>query len=277
MSKQPVITEYTVTAAQLQQPLTVALVSDLHERNADDISLLLEQARPDLIAVAGDTFERFDYEEVRNGYRKKYGLLRSVLVPFLSRMNYRCIHLFCRHHLPDTAHAYRFLEHAAGVAPVYLSLGNHEDELTREDTAFLRRHGITLLDNADTTVTVGGNRLRIGGLSGDEGMEWLDRYAQMDGCKLLLCHRPAYFDTALRDKDLALILAGHVHGGQIRVFGRGLLSSGGRLLPKYHRGVYGGRMVVSAGCSNTVALPRWGNPRELVLVHLIPSVELYCH
>lgn len=271
MAKQPVLTEYTITFDRLRQPFTVALVSDLHERNADDIAVLLEQAHPDLIAVAGDTFERFDYEATCRGYRKKYGMLRSVLVPFLSRINYTSLRLFCRHNLPDTANAYRFLERAAKTAPVYLSLGNHEDALSEEDIAFLRRNGITLLDNADTAVTIAGNHLRIGGLSSDEGTQWLTDFAHKDGFKLLLCHRPAYLDTVLRDKDdIRLILAGHVHGGQIRLFGRGLLSSGGRLFPKYHRGLYQGRMVVSAGCSNTVALPRWGNPRELVLVHLIP-------
>lgn len=273
MAKQPVLTEYTVRTDRLRRPLAVALVSDLHERKADDIAALLEQARPDLIAVAGDTFERFNYEEVRRGYRKKYGLLRSVLVPLLSRLNYTAVHLFCKHNLPDSAHAYRFLERAKEIAPVFLSLGNHEDELTEEDTAFLQRNGITLLDNADTAVTIGGSRLRIGGLSSDEGVDWLKRFAQKDGCKLLLCHRPAYFDTVLQDLDVDLVLAGHVHGGQIRIFGRGLLSSGGRLLPRYHRGVYHDRMVVSTGCSNTVALPRWGNPRELVLVHLVPSKQ----
>lgn len=270
MAKQAVLTEYTITTDRLRQHLTVALVSDLHERKADDIALLLEQAQPDLIAVAGDTFERFDYEATCRGYRKKYGMLRSVLVPFLSRINYTCIQLFCRYNLPDSSNAYRFLERAAKTAPVYLSLGNHEDTLSEEDIAFLQRNGITLLDNADTTISVGGNRLRIGGLSSDEGTKWLTGFAHKDGFKLLLCHRPAYLDTVLQDTDIQLILAGHVHGGQIRLFGRGLLSSGGRLFPKYHRGLYEGRMVVSAGCSNTVALPRWGNPRELVLVHLVP-------
>ena len=43
------------------------------------------------------------------------------------------------------------------------------------------------------------------------------------------------------------------------------MSAGGGLLPKYDKGFYHGRMIVSAGCSNTVAMPRICNPRELVL------------
>ena len=42
-------------------------------------------------------------------------------------------------------------------------------------------------------------------------------------------------------------------------------------LPRYHHGVYHGHMVVSAGCSNTSLLPRFGNPCEVVLVRLVPQ------
>ncbi|MBQ2570485.1 MAG: serine/threonine protein phosphatase, partial [Ruminococcus sp.] len=59
--------------------------------------------------------------------------------------------------------------------------------------------------------------------------------------------------------------------GQIRVFGKGVLSSRSGFFPKYDRGVFDNRLVVSAGCSNPVALPRWGNPRELVMIQLNPS------
>jgi hypothetical protein len=64
---------------------------------------------------------------------------------------------------------------------------------------------------------------------------------------------------------------GHNHGGQIRVRDRGLFASGGGFLPKYHRGVFDDRLVVTAGCSNTVAMPRINNPRELVIINLIPE------
>ena len=56
MAKKAVLTEYRLTVPQLRQPLTIAHVSDLHERDATDILALLQTVQPDLIAVTGDSF-----------------------------------------------------------------------------------------------------------------------------------------------------------------------------------------------------------------------------
>ena len=87
----------------------------------------------------------------------------------------------------------------------------------------------------------------------------------------MLCHRPEYYPVLLEQLDIDLILAGHTHGGQIRFFDRGLFSSGQGLFPKYHKGVADNKMVISAGCSNPIAIPRINNPRELVIVNLLPK------
>ena len=53
------ITRYTVdTGKQLTEPIRIAHVSDLHERNSDDVLSMLKAEKPDLIMVTGDTFER---------------------------------------------------------------------------------------------------------------------------------------------------------------------------------------------------------------------------
>ena len=72
----------------------------------------------------------------------------------------------------------------------------------------------------------------------------------------------------LRGRDVDLVLAGHAHGGQVRVFGRGLYAPGQGLLPKYTHGVIDHRMIVSAGASNSVSIPRWGNPCEVLRIEL---------
>ena len=77
------------------------------------------------------------------------------------------------------------------------------------------------------------------------------------------------------DKAIDLTLSGHNHGGQIRVFGKGIFSSRSGLLPKYDRGIYHQRLIVSAGCSNPVAVPRLGNPFELVMIDLKPQTLLH--
>ena len=69
--------------------------------------------------------------------------------------------------------------------------------------------------------------------------------------------------------SIHLFLSGHCHGGQIRVCGRGIFAPGQGLFPRYHHGVYEGRLVVSAGCSNTASIPRWGNEPEVVVVRFV--------
>lgn len=44
--------------------------------------------------------------------------------------------------------------------------------------------------------------------------------------------------------------------------------SGAGVLTKYHYGLYGNRMVVSAGCSNTASIPRLGNETQVVVVRI---------
>ena len=90
----------------------------------------------------------------------------------------------------------------------------------------------------------------------------------LDGVKVLLCHKPEHYIKYLRTRALDLVVAGHAHGGQIRVAGRGVFSPGQGLFPRYTCGVVDGRMVISAGAGNPVHLPRWGNPCEVLRVTL---------
>jgi uncharacterized membrane-anchored protein YitT (DUF2179 family) len=99
-------------------------------------------------------------------------------------------------------------------------------------------------------------------------LDWLQEYSTRPGYKLLLCHHPEFYDKYLKDTDIDLILSGHVHGGQMRILGRGIFSPGQGLFPKYFHGCHDNRLVVSAGSSNTVSLPRWGNPCEVVIINL---------
>ena len=72
----------------------------------------------------------------------------------------------------------------------------------------------------------------------------------------------------LRSRTVDLVVAGHAHGGQIRLAGRGVFSPGQGLFPRYTYGVVDGRMVMSAGAGNPVHLPRWGNPCEVLRITL---------
>ena len=102
-------------------------------------------------------------------------------------------------------------------------------------------------------------------------MAWLDDFTATPGYKLLLCHHPEYFDRHLRPYPIDMIVSGHAHGGQWRIFGRGVYAPDQHLFPKYTSGVHEGRLVISRGVANTVSpIPRFFNRREVVMVECEP-------
>ena len=152
-----------------------------------------------------------------------------------------------------------------------MSLGNHEQKLLHRDYRFLRDTGLTLLDNADTTVTVRDFQFTLGGMSCWDYEEWLPTFLKKDGYKILLCHKPNQYTELLTDSGIDLTLSGHTHGGQVLIGkkGRGFFVPGQGLFGKHaHGSFFDGRLIVSAGCANTVVCPRFCNPRELVMVEV---------
>ena len=67
--------------------------------------------------------------------------------------------------------------------------------------------------------------------------DMMDQFETLDGVKVLLCHKPEHYIKYLRSRTMDLVVAGHAHGGQIRVAGRGVFSPGQGLFPRYTYGV----------------------------------------
>ena len=252
-------TFYTVPGC----PLSAALVADLHERPYDAALASLEKNRPSLICVAGD----FLYGQPA---KENLKLREAGLLPFFAA--------------------------CASLAPCFVSLGNHEWEISDEELALIREAGAVPLHNTFTVVENAGKRLVIGGLSSSrvnayrrflaEGfspreadrrtcsrflrlppaLDWLDGYCAESGYHLLLCHHPEYYPRYLRERKIELILSGHAHGGQIRICGQGLFAPGQGLFPRLTDGVTDGRLVISRGLANCQRIPRLFNPTELVYV-----------
>ncbi|MCO8193226.1 metallophosphoesterase [Anaerofustis sp. NSJ-163] len=88
---------------------------------------------------------------------------------------------------------------------------------------------------------------------------------------ILLTHNPIYFEV-YEKSGVDLILAGHVHGGIIRIpFKGGLLSPDQEWFPKYYHGLYtinDTNMIVSAGLGNDTVNFRIFNPFEMNLITL---------
>lgn len=167
------------------------------------------------------------------------------------------------------------------IAPVYMSLGNHEGGAVKKVRDFCRDNGITLLEDAHTEF----EGIRIGGLTSglivnDEpvtehhlemtpppNLEWLASFAELEGYKLLLNHHPEYYPVYIKPLDIDLTLSGHAHGGQIRIFGKGLIAPGQGFFPKYTSGMHDGRLIVSRGLANNAPpIPRLFNRTELIFI-----------
>ncbi len=231
-------TEYNVKIPGLNERLRFAVIADLHGHATPELTELALGAMPDAVLMPGDIFDT-------------------------------------RGDTPDTLAAIKAL--AANV-PVFCSLGNHDKHMSDETRTMLLEAGAVLLDN-DTAAFRG---ITIGGLTSGffaeyrtdlektppPDLDWLARFAAMPSPRLLLCHHPEYYPDYIRGTDIELTVSGHAHGGQWSIFGRGVFAPGQGLFPKYTAGVYdGGRLVVSRGVTNTVRIPRFFNPTEIVVIN----------
>jgi uncharacterized protein len=221
------VTGYIWHTGKLKKPVRLLVVSDLHNEPYADILPHLEDINA--LLLPGDVAER-------HGQRYERGIA--------------------------------FLREAARIAPTFVGVGNHEMRLFRYNdyARQVEETGAALLFNTYTRF----GELAIGCwyrplVYGHTDM--LPAFLKEDGCRVLMSHRPEDYFRYLKDKDVDLVLSGHAHGGQVRLFGRGLFAPGQGMFPKYTRGVVG-RMIISAGAGNHVPAPRVNNPREILRIEL---------
>jgi predicted MPP superfamily phosphohydrolase len=179
--------EKTFTLPQLPAAwdgLSILHLTDLHFCGTPDrtfhrfvVDRALRDGPPDLIAITGDV--------VDSGWHHRW------IAPILGRLRYR--------------------EFAWAI------LGNHD--YYRDVTVIrrrLRKMGLRVLANQWEKVTLRGEPLVV---IGNES-PWLRPLPDLTGCpegifRLGLCHTPDAIRWAQR-RHIDLVLAGHVHGGQIR-------------------------------------------------------------
>lgn len=256
---------YAVDVQGLAQPIRIAHVSDLHEHAYEEVLAALEKEKPDVILCTGDMLERHTRNGQRRLKRRKIEKPHHILYWFISKEG-----------LPDGG--MRFFQRCVAIAPTFYSLGNHEKYIQEEDRARLRQWGVRIVDNSDLEMDWKGRPIRIGGLSTKADWNWCAAFSRKPGVKILMVHHPEYVaGRILSDAEIGsldLILSGHAHGGQCRLFDWGLFAPGQGLFPPYTRGMRKtnkGHWLISAGLSNTVKLPRFNNPKELLFVTLMPK------
>jgi predicted MPP superfamily phosphohydrolase len=183
-------------------PLVIVQLSDLHIDGWRDVRrlahalTLVSQARPDVIVITGDFV--LDHAEA---LQPAIPLLTSLSAPL----------------------------------GVYAVLGNHDLWSDRHAvTAALRASGITVLDNSGTKLTRGEISIFLAGLDDPwSGTPDLDAALAGNTAGLpvvLLLHEPDLGHDYVESGRAWLLLAGHSHGGQVRIPGRGPL-----VLPAYAR------------------------------------------
>ncbi len=224
----------------------IVLLADLQGKSfGRDNRWLLEAVRaaePDLIAICGDLVDR--QEELDR-------------IPALAQS-------------------------LAQIAPAYYVTGNHEwaADVVPELTQILQDAGVSVLANAYLRLELDGETIVLAGVHDPNGpydmLQPEELAAQIDRSGsdmpvVMLTHRNDRIDqwSAL---SVDLVLAGHGHGGVIRLPGvGGLLGTDRTLFPDYTAGLYrqsDTQMVVSRGLGNSGVPFRLFNRPDLPVVIL---------
>ncbi len=230
----------------------IAQVSDLHNsefgKNNEKLIAMLKRTNADIIAITGDIIDS-----------------RSTNV--------------------DVALA--FVKEAVKIAPTYYVNGNHESRVPEEYEKLkqgLTEAGVTILENSSVDITIGDETITLMGINDptfrmelvDDTMEQNVAHQLMNvipdnnNYKVLLAHRPEYFDVYAGKVDL--VLSGHAHGGQFIIpFVGGFVAPGQGFFPEYYKGSYikeNTEMIVSRGIGNSIIPFRINNKPEIVVAEL---------
>lgn len=230
----------------------IVQISDLHNaefgENNEKLLSILKQADADIITITGDMIDS-----------------RNTNV--------------------DTALS--FAKEAVKIAPTYYVNGNHESRVPEEYEKLkqgLTDAGVTILENSSADITIGDETIALIGINDptfrmelvDDTMEQniahqlVNAIPDNDNYKVLLAHRPEYFDVYAGNVDL--VLSGHAHGGQFRIpFIGGLVAPGQGFFPEYYEGSHikeNTEMIVSRGIGNSIIPFRINNKPEIIVAEL---------
>ena len=253
---------YTVAVEGLTNGVRAAVISDLHGRELgkDNVRLIAKTAEqfPDVIFLDGDLIDRNSGEE-------------------------------------DVRELEQLIQSLCEIAPVFFSLGNHEQAYMRNDDTLLERieaAGATVVNDSFVDVSIADQTLRIGGTLGygfyfgrseeefttSAEYVFLKEFENTEFPTICLAHRPDtfIFNGAYDMWNIDVVVSGHTHGGLVRLpFVGGLYAPMQGFFPEYDRGYFqlgdNMQMVISSGLAGHGVLPRVNNLPEIVVVDLVPK------
>lgn len=258
-NKRIVVTSFRVEDEQLPQEFDgyrIVQISDLHNdefgKDNEKLLALIKEIKPDIIAITGD-------------------LLDSRRTSVEKALN--------------------FATKASQIAPCYYVTGNHESRMDEEYERLevgMIEAGVNVLRNEKMALDKDGSQITIVGIDDPRFMIDTDKVEKMqpvlgeilkgilqdvpkEEFVLLLSHRPELFELYCK-QAVDVVLAGHVHGGQVRIpYIGGIIGPGQGILPDYDAGLYEAddtKMILSRGLGQSIIPFRVNNPPELVVVEL---------
>lgn len=187
--------------------------------------------------------------------------------------------------------ACNLIQALSDIAPVYFSLGNHEEAYMQSHPKLideLENAGAVVLEKEYADLDINGTKLRLGGMydyafglngnndaaaAPEEMKNFLEDFQNTDSLKVMMAHRPDsfIFGDAAEYWDVDLVVSGHNHGGQIVVpFLGGLFGGDQGWFPEYVHGMYekdGMQLFITSGLgSYGQKLPRFNNLPEIAVV-----------
>lgn len=242
-------TFYQVKSSKVIGNVRIVCISDLHlhkfGEDNKDLVREIEKLSPDIIVSVGD----MNMENRPDDYSDVMSLCRQL----------------------------------KEIAPFYYSLGNHEiDAMLFGDSKIyedLKGAGIDILNNEVKKITVNGTAIDVIGLTqnpveyDEYGREFFEKALDADdNFKLVLNHYPENFQGVLEGYEIDLALAGHAHGGQVRlpIIG-GLYSADQGFLPElcdgYHE-IGNSKLIITRGLGWSGIMPRINNKPEIAVIDI---------
>lgn len=208
------------------RPFRLLFIADIHRK---ELPAEIVSSRPDAIIIGGDLSERG--------------------VP-----------------LQRTAHNLRILTEAA---PVYFVWGNNDREIGVRNLRKLMDHfGVRILDN-EAVEFLGLPHLKLAGVDFySDKKEKIEKALESIGEKdtvIFAAHSPFLFRHVRNNGNIALSLAGHTHGGQIRLGVFGLYRKGSlrKMASRYE--------LVSNGYGTTMLPLRLGAEAQYHVIDVYPK------